>query len=168
MSQALISIFERASTNVWLNICREVSCSRYVSLALFVRPWGVTFPHPLCNATQMLIYRYTYLSAECIISNGDIPHIRRFCTADSFHLSPHSMPMITQPTPQTHHTPIPSNPPPPACPAVFCICAIYTLLTVFHVPIYFSMHADKQLSSFFDSDVLGEGIHLLKQWPLTF
>lgn len=71
---------------------------------------------------------------------------------------------------QAPHTPNPSSapPPPPICPAVFCICEIYVLLTVFHMAIYFSIHDDRQLSSRFEREVPGEGMHFSKQWPLSF
>lgn len=46
---------------------------------------------------------------------------------------------------------------------VFCIRLIYCLLTVFQVAMYFSMHCVKQLSSFFDRLLPGDGMHFWKQ-----
>lgn len=56
---------------------------------------------------------------------------------------------------------------PPAS-ELLCTRAMYCLLTVFHVSMYFSMHCVKQPSSFLESEEPGLGTHLSKQWLLTF
>ena len=68
---------------------------------------------------------------------------------------------------QLPYIPNPSIPEPPP-PALFCTLEMYCRLTVFHVAIYFSIHAFRQLSSFDDSELPGEGMHLSKQCELSF
>lgn len=45
---------------------------------------------------------------------------------------------------------------------------MYCRLTTFQVAIYFSIHAVKHPSSFFDNDAPGEGMHFSKQCSFTF
>lgn len=53
-------------------------------------------------------------------------------------------------------------------PCAFCIRLIYCLETVFHVAMYFSMHCVKHVSSFFESELPGDGMHLSKQCMFSF